>query len=72
MMVTCNKERWEGVGNILRSALGAEAEPCGRTFDDHDRSTICPHEPLGQAGLVCKETDLFKGSCPHCQRKAGA
>ena len=46
MIVTCNEERWENVGQIMRGALGEDAKPCGKTYDDVDRSTICPHKPL--------------------------
>lgn len=67
MIVKCDEERWSYVGKIMRGALGEDAQPCGRTYDDLDHSTICPHDPIGMA--VCRETDLFKSVCPHCKEK---
>jgi hypothetical protein len=38
MMQTCNDEHWQ----YMKKLKPAEA-PCGKTFDDVDHSTICPH-----------------------------
>lgn len=68
MIVQCNSERWSYVGKIMRGALGADAKPCGRTYDDLTHSTICPHRPLyGEEAAVCKVTDLYCVVCPHCK-----
>lgn len=42
MIVTCDAERWEYVGSLIKD----HDEPCGKTFDDAECSTICPHDPL--------------------------
>lgn len=44
MIVTCDAERWSYVGFILKNS-GIEG-PCGRTYDDAECSTICPHDSL--------------------------
>lgn len=41
MIQTCNEEYWEYMPNFKP----ADA-PCGRTYDDVDCSTICPHNEL--------------------------
>lgn len=64
MMQRCDDERWKVVGKLMH----ADA-PCGRAFDDMEQSTQCPHDRLGEAGLICRETDLYKALCPHCKRK---
>lgn len=53
MIQTCNAAYWEGLGEILRRNGDPEnpGQPCGRVFDDAERLTICPHEPLGSVGL---------------------
>jgi hypothetical protein len=70
VVVTCSAERWEYVGKIMRGALSEDAQPCGVTYDDRSRSTICPHKRIdGMDDLVCKETDLYTSVCPHCAKK---
>jgi hypothetical protein len=39
MIVTCNDKYWE-----FMQASKPEGAPCGRTYNDVDHSTICPHE----------------------------
>lgn len=46
MIVTCDDERWESLGKMMKGILGANAEPCGETFDDATHRVICPHEAL--------------------------
>jgi hypothetical protein len=51
MIQVCNDEYWKGLENIRDRNPEA---PCGRTFDDFDQSTQCPHEhfPPNLDGLV--------------------
>ena len=41
MMVTCNAEYWK----YMPSMMPPEA-PCNTTYDDAERSVMCPHNPL--------------------------
>jgi hypothetical protein len=41
MIKTCDAAYWQ-----FMEALKPEAAPCGRTFDDYDHSTVCPHNRL--------------------------
>ena len=43
MIVTCNEEYWKYMEEMRDRTPGA---PCGKTFDDAERRTICPHEEL--------------------------
>jgi hypothetical protein len=46
MRQTCNKAYWAGMETVLERNGDPEnpGQPCGKTFDDFDHSTICPHE----------------------------
>lgn len=46
MMQTCNGAYWEHMEQVLARHGDPEnpGQPCGKTFDDVDHSTICPHE----------------------------
>lgn len=54
MMQTCNEAYWEHMENVLARNGDPEnpGKPCGKTFDDVDHSTICPHEELPPPGPV--------------------
>lgn len=36
VIVTCNEDQYKGMKTVF----------CGKTFDDAECSTICPHNPL--------------------------
>lgn len=41
MQQTCNDAYWEGM-----EKLRPKEAPCGRTFDDVDHWTFCPHDEI--------------------------
>lgn len=49
MIVTCDEERWRYMETIRDRTEGA---PCGLTYDDAKRSTICPHPELAPGGFI--------------------
>lgn len=48
MIQTCNAVYWQHMGSLLARNGDPEnpGQPCGKTFDDFEQSTLCPHEPL--------------------------
>jgi len=41
VIVTCNVEYWQFMQKLM-----PEGAPCGKTYDDEENFTICPHESL--------------------------
>lgn len=48
MIQTCNAAYWEHMQPVLARNGDPEnlGQPCGKTFDDFEQSTLCPHDPL--------------------------
>ncbi len=56
MIVTCNAEYWK-----YMESMKPEGAPCGKTYDDVDHSTICPHPEL-PAKLTLDELQRLSAS----------
>lgn len=56
MIVTCNEKYWEH----MQSSMPEDA-PCGRSYDDAERSTRCPHPLLGAGPVIYGERLTITG-----------
>lgn len=61
MIQTCNEEFWR------HAYRKPGAAPCGRTFDDAERSTVCPHEklPPKRTGWPFTTPERAEEECEH-------
>ncbi len=73
MIVTCNDEYWK-----YMESMKPESAPCGKTYDDVDHSTICPHKPLpgplsdaevDSMVAVVNGAEAVEGVCKECAGK---
>lgn len=67
MKRTCNAADWE----YWPAASTPKEAPCGRTYDDVDHSTLCPHEPLPPKLSEGELSDLHDRMKADGERPAG-
>lgn len=55
MIVTCDETYWK-----FMPLSKPDDAPCGRTYDDAECSTICPHEKLPKPMTPEEQKEFFK------------
>jgi len=67
MIQTCNKDYWKHMENVLARNGDPKnpGEPCGQTFDDAQRSTLCPHNLLPPPGPLIPAPRDGSSQCPY-------
>lgn len=63
MMRTCNDDYWKYMTSTLErnGDPSNPGKPCGRTFEDINRSTICPHDEIPPAGPIFRSSAAVEG-----------